>query len=138
MTHVASVLNDLSCCIVIIYKTGVRESEHTILANLLSPRQMPRPTVALQAPVSMEFFRQEHWSGSPLPTPGHLPEPGFGLASLLHHLGSPFLLLPLFNFILQGRSHSSFYFGDLISRHGSEYHYYPDGSCLRSGSLETT
>ena len=27
-------------------------------------------TVAHQAPLSMEFSRQEHWSGLPFPTPG--------------------------------------------------------------------
>ena len=25
--------------------------------------------------MSMEFFRQEHWSGLPFPTPGDLPDP---------------------------------------------------------------
>ena len=33
-------------------------------------------TVALQAPLSMEFFRQEYWSGLPFPSPGDLPDPG--------------------------------------------------------------
>ena len=33
-------------------------------------------TVALQAPLSMEFFRQEYWSGLPFPFPGDLPNPG--------------------------------------------------------------
>ena len=33
-------------------------------------------TVAHQAPPSMEFSRQEHWSGLPLPTPGDLPDQG--------------------------------------------------------------
>ena len=33
-------------------------------------------TVACQAPVSTEFFRQEYWSGLPFPTPGDLPDPG--------------------------------------------------------------
>ena len=32
-------------------------------------------TVALQAPASMEFFRQEDWSGLPFPSPGDLPDP---------------------------------------------------------------
>ena len=31
-------------------------------------------TVAQQAPLSMEFSRQEYWSGLPFPTPGDLPE----------------------------------------------------------------
>ena len=33
-------------------------------------------TVARQAPLSMEFPRQEYWSGFPCPPPGHLPNPG--------------------------------------------------------------
>ena len=33
-------------------------------------------TVALQAPPSMEFSRQEYWNGYPIPSPGHLPDPG--------------------------------------------------------------
>ena len=33
-------------------------------------------TVALQAPLPMGFFRQESWSGLPLPPPGDLPSPG--------------------------------------------------------------
>ena len=33
-------------------------------------------TVAYQAPLSMEFSRQEYWSGLPLPSPGYLPDPG--------------------------------------------------------------
>ena len=37
--------------------------------------------VALQAPQSMEIFRQEHWSGLPSPSPGDLPNPGIELQS---------------------------------------------------------
>ena len=33
-------------------------------------------TVALQAPVSMGFSRQEYWSWLPFPPPGDLPDPG--------------------------------------------------------------
>ena len=33
-------------------------------------------TVAYQVPPSMEFSRQEYWSGLPLPSPGNLPNPG--------------------------------------------------------------
>ena len=33
-------------------------------------------TVGRQAPLSMEFSRQEDWSGLPFPTPGDLPDPG--------------------------------------------------------------
>ena len=33
-------------------------------------------TVALQAPLSMGFSRQEYWSGWPFPSTGYLPNPG--------------------------------------------------------------
>ena len=53
-------------------------------------------TVAYQAPLSMEFSRQEYWSGLPFPSPGVLPDPGIKpgsptLQTLYHlsHLGSP-------------------------------------------------
>ena len=34
------------------------------------------PQIVQQAPLSMEFSRQEHWSGLPCPSPGDLPDPG--------------------------------------------------------------
>ena len=37
--------------------------------------------VAYQAPPSMEFSRQEYWSGLPFPPPGYLPDPGVELRS---------------------------------------------------------
>ena len=33
-------------------------------------------TAAYQAPLSMEFSRQEYWSGLSFPTPGNFPDPG--------------------------------------------------------------
>ena len=33
-------------------------------------------TVALQAPLSMGFSKQEYWSGLLFPSPGDLPDPG--------------------------------------------------------------
>ena len=33
-------------------------------------------TVAYQGPLSMEFSREEYWSGLPFPSPGDLPNPG--------------------------------------------------------------
>ena len=44
-------------------------------------------TVAHQAPLSMEFSRQEYWSGFPFSSPGDLPDPEiepFCLLCLLH------------------------------------------------------
>ena len=40
-------------------------------------------TVARQPSLSMEFSRQEYWSGLPCPTPGHLPYPGIEPGSLI-------------------------------------------------------
>ena len=58
---------------------------------------MTPSTVALQAPLSMEFSRQEYWTGLPFPPPGDLPDPGFKVMSPawqvhslpLSHQGSP-------------------------------------------------
>ena len=45
--------------------------------------------VAHQVPLSMEFPKQEYWSGLPFPSPGDLPDPGIGptsaLAGILYH-----------------------------------------------------
>ena len=57
-------------------------------------------TVAHQTSLSMEFFRQEYWSGLPFPPPGDIPNPGIEFmcpaspalqadCSSLSHLGSP-------------------------------------------------
>ena len=56
-------------------------------------------TAACQAPLSIEFSRQEYWNGLPFPSPGDLPDPTQGLnpglplcRQILYHLshqGSP-------------------------------------------------
>ena len=38
--------------------------------------------VAPQVPLSMRFYRQEYWSGSPFPPLGDLPDPGTEPTSL--------------------------------------------------------
>ena len=38
-------------------------------------------TVTHKAPLSMQFFRQEYWSGLPVPSPGDLLDPGIKLVS---------------------------------------------------------
>ena len=40
-------------------------------------------TVAHQAPLPLEFSRQEYWSRVPFPTPGDLPDLGIEPASLV-------------------------------------------------------
>jgi len=44
----------------------------------MSNSAVPR-TVAYQAPLSMEFSRQEYWNGYPFPSLGDLPNPGIEL-----------------------------------------------------------
>ena len=39
-------------------------------------------TVALPAPLSLEFPRQKYWNGLPFPPPGDLPDPGIKPKSL--------------------------------------------------------
>ena len=78
---------ELSCCL---HQAG-RVSEVTtpawltsgcLLFPLLSAQSLSRVrlfaapwTVARQAPLSMEFSRQEYWSGFPFLTQAHLPHP---------------------------------------------------------------
>ena len=51
-----------------------------VLSMLLVTQSCPTicnpRTVARQAPLDMEFSRQEYWSGLPFPSPGDLPNPG--------------------------------------------------------------
>ena len=63
--------------------------------------------IALQAPLSMEFSRQEYWVGCHFPTPEDLSNPGIEPMSLvlllcwqtdslpLCHLGSPSSISPI-------------------------------------------
>ena len=90
-------------------------------------------TVAPQAPLSMEFSRQEYWSGLPCPPPGHLPDPGIEPTSTaspalqadslpLSHLGSPLtkkLGLRNFRGLLEGRTSSPafLYLGNSSQEH---------------------
>ena len=72
----------------------------SVLSLLVTSDFASHWTVACQAPLSMEFFRQEYWSGLPCPSPGDLSHPRIKPASLclLHwqanslplcHVGSP-------------------------------------------------
>ena len=47
-----------------------------VLSSLVNVRLFATlQTVALQAPLSMGFSRQEYWSRQPFPSPGDLPTP---------------------------------------------------------------
>ena len=47
-------------------------------------------TAAYQTSLSMRFSRQEHWSGFPRPSPGHLPHPGIKPTSCISCIASRF------------------------------------------------
>ena len=49
---------------------------HVRLSRFSDRLRATRWTVAHQAPLSMEFPRQEYWSGLPFPPPGDLPDSG--------------------------------------------------------------
>ena len=51
------------------------------LLDFLELRQVLSTYDGDQAPLSMGFFRQEHWSGLPFPAPGDLSDPSIKLAS---------------------------------------------------------
>ena len=55
----------------------MRDNEKVKVKSLRRVRLFaPQWTVACQAPQSMEFSRQEYWSGLTFPSPGDLPNPG--------------------------------------------------------------
>ena len=60
-------------------RVGMRDAENRlcVLSRFSPARLFETPwTVALQAPLSMGFPRQEHWSGLPFPSSGDCPNPG--------------------------------------------------------------
>ena len=68
LSHQERVYNELCVCVQLL--------SHVHLFAILW-------TIARQTPLSMEFFRQEYWSGLPLPTPGSLLNPGIKPTSLV-------------------------------------------------------
>ena len=54
---------------------------HLVAKLFVSGSYVTLRTVACQVPLSMEFPRQEHWSGLPFLSPGDLPDPGIKLES---------------------------------------------------------
>ena len=56
-----------------------------VVVQLLShvPLFVTPLTVACQTSLSIEFSRQEYWSGLPFPTQGNLPDSGIKLAPLV-------------------------------------------------------
>ena len=72
------------CLFFIIFKTlGIQLSIFLSVAVKVKVKSLSRIqlfatpwTIAYQAPLSMEFSREEYWSGLPFPSQGELPDPG--------------------------------------------------------------
>ena len=82
-------------------------------------------TVACQSPLSMEFSRQEYWSGLLFPTPGDLPNPGIKPESPV----SPALA----GGFLESESHSGV--SDSLQPHGLNSPWNSPGQNTGVGSL---
>ena len=81
-------------------------------------------TVARQAPLSMEFSRQEYWSGLPFPSPGNLLYPGI-------KPGSPALQADSLLTELQGSPNSSSVLKTQVKHPGPSLHHHPCPSYRR-------
>ena len=55
----------------------VQRAAGLVLSHFSRVRLCNPMTVAHEAPLSMEFSRQEYWSELPFSSPGNLPHPGF-------------------------------------------------------------
>ena len=65
---------------------SIESVSHSVVSDSATPW-----TVAHQAPLSMEFSRQDYWSGLTCPSPRNLPSPGIkprspALRQILYHL----------------------------------------------------
>ena len=58
------------------FRLEKKEKSLSCVWLFVNPSFMNPWTVTYQAPLSMEFFSQECWSGLPFPSPGDLPDPG--------------------------------------------------------------
>ena len=75
--------NDTNVCVCVCVCARARAHACTLSVAVLSHAQLFATlwTVALQAPLSMEFSRQEYWNGLSFPLPGVLPNPRIKTAS---------------------------------------------------------
>ena len=62
-------------CIVLVSACFVASLSQTLVTQSC-PTLCDSMDYSPQVPLSMEFSRQEFWSGLPFPSPGHLPSPG--------------------------------------------------------------
>ena len=63
-------------CVCVCVCACVHTHAYTQSAQLHPTLCFPGEPIAHQAPLFMEFSRQEYWSGLPFSSPGDLPNPG--------------------------------------------------------------
>ena len=84
LTHVCVCVFVYVCVCVCVCVCAPTARVRAVLSHFSRARFFVTPwAVALQAPLSMGFSRQEDWSGLPGPPPGDLPHPGMASASLM-------------------------------------------------------
>ena len=69
--HRALIKGSLGCDL-----DGISTGYNTYVCSVMSTLCGPMDCIACQVPLSMEFSRQEYWSGSPFPSSGYLLNPG--------------------------------------------------------------
>ena len=72
--HISNVYPQMPC-----FTHSSSSVSRSVVSDTLQPHcswAAPHRTVAHQAPLPMEFSRQEYRSGLPFPSPGDLPDPG--------------------------------------------------------------
>ena len=79
-----------------LWECNIQHGDYVFSCSVMSNFAIPC-TIACQAPLSVEFSRQESWSGLPFPTPGGFPEPRIepkSPASFLHWQTDSLPLMP--------------------------------------------
>ena len=56
--------------------TGMGSESESVISSVMSDSLQPYGLVAFQAPLSVEFSRQEYWNGLLFPSPGNRPNLG--------------------------------------------------------------
>ena len=84
-----------------LYTKDIKVSDACMHACLVMSDSATPWTITHQVPLSMEFSRQEYWSGLPFPSPEDLPDPGVELTSP----ASPELARDTFTTVPPGKPH---------------------------------
>ena len=73
MFKTCSSISAMHLCLLMLVEDNCHYSKVSLAQSCLN---LGDPMDCSQTPLSMEFSRQEYWSGLPFPYPGDLPNPG--------------------------------------------------------------